>query len=256
MTFDPFVVAVALLYGLMFGSFANVCIYRLPRDKSIVWPRSACPGCGREIAWYDNFPVLSFLILLGRCRFCRIPISPRYPFVELTVGTLAALAFARHPGQWMPGISEALFGWLLVILIFTDLDHQILPDLITLGGTLAGLALAFGRGGSGPRDAVIGVFAGGGIIWVIRRSYEFIRKREGMGFGDVKMLAMIGAFQGWHGVVVSLVLGSLAGAIVGLVLFARGKSMRTTQLPFGVFLGLGALFGEFAGEKILRIYGL
>ncbi len=254
---ENFVVGVALLYGLLLGSFANVCIHRLPRDKSVVWPRSACPGCGRLIRWYDNFPVLSWLILRGRCRDCRRPISPRYPAVELLVGVIFALAAARNPGSWPGMISEAVFGWSLVVLIFTDFDHRILPDLVTLGGTVVGLGLSFLRPDVRPIDAAIGALLGGGVLWGISAIYSRVRKRDGMGFGDVKMLMMIGAFLGWRGVVAALVLGSLAGAIVGLFLFFfRGRSLATTALPFGVFLGLAALLGQYEGERILRFFGI
>lgn len=253
---EPFLVGAAFLYGLLFGSFANVCIYRLPRDRSVIWPRSACPGCGRPIRWFDNVPVLSWILLLGRCRDCRSPISPRYPLVETTVGAIFALAVARHPGQWVEAGAEALFGWILVVLVFTDFDLQILPDQLTLGGIVAGLALAPWRTTVDLRGAAIGAAAGGGVLLAIASLYSFVRKREGMGLGDVKMLAAIGAFLGWKGVVVAMALGGVAGSMVGVLLVLRGLSLRDTKIPFGVFLGLGALAALYSGDLIGRFYGL
>lgn len=253
---EPFLVAAAGLYGLLFGSFANVCIYRLPRDKSVVFPASACPRCGRPIRWFDNLPVVSWLILLGRCRGCRNPISPRYPLVESIVGAVFALAMARHPGNWLEAGAEAVFGWALVVLVFTDLDHRILPDQVTIGGCVAGLLFSIGRGQEGIVASLVGLAVGGGLLWGISALYRLLRKQEGMGGGDVKMLAMVGAFLGWTGVALVLVLGSLAGAIVGVGLALAGRPMRSTALPFGVFLGLAALVAIYAGPFLLEIYRL
>lgn len=248
-------VAIAAAYGLLFGSFANVCIWRLPRERSIVFPPSACPGCGRRIRWYDNVPVIAWLLLRGRCRDCREPISPRYPLVEAIVGTLFGLAAARHPSAPGQLVAEALFGFCLVVLLFTDLDLQLLPALVTDGALAAGLALSFFRTDLPPLRAAMGAVAGGGVLLLISAGYRLVRRHEGMGSGDVRMLAMIGAFLGAPGALLTLVLASVVGALAGLALAAAGRPMRSTRLPLGVFLALAALVVLYAGDPLLAVLG-
>jgi leader peptidase (prepilin peptidase)/N-methyltransferase len=253
---------VAGLFGLLIGSFLNVCIYRWPRDLSVVRPRSACPGCNHLIAWYDNVPVLSFAILRARCRHCREPIAWRYPLVEL----LTATAFAWFAARYGFGIEAAkycIFSALMIGLIFADLETLILPDEFTIGGLVIGLAFApftkipdpifvplcsiaglhFGpRTGSFAEAAFGGLFPAG-TLWLLGWIFEKVRHKEGLGFGDVKMIAMTGAFLGLQGALLTVILGSIAGSILGIAYIKLTKQDAATfQLPFASFLGAAGLF--------------
>ena len=243
-------VAVSLL-GLAVGSFLNVCIHRIPRGESIAWPGSHCPKCQHPLRWYDNIPVFSYLALRGRCRYCREPISPRYLIVELVTGlTFAALVMLYPPGLLLA--VRLLFGCALIVLFVIDLDHHILPNVITLPGIAIGFALSF-FGPPGWRSSLLGIVLGGGIPFAIAWTYEKVRGHEGLGMGDVKMLAMIGAFLGWPLMLLSLVLASFTGSIVGAGFIAAGKGARYA-LPFGTFLAVGALAAVVAGDAILAWY--
>ena len=246
------------LFGLLIGSFLNVCIYRMPRDLSVVRPRSHCPGCGHTIAWYDNVPIVSYLLLHGRCRYCSAHISVRYPIVEGATGLLFFLAVCLW-GPNVEGAKYCCFAAILVGLGFTDLEERILPDEFTLGGVLAGIAFAFlvpisnaiaplalGDAVS-PRIANLIESAGSAALlsltmYAIGELYLRIRGREGLGFGDVKMLAAIGAFLGLQGALFSLMAGSILGSVCGIayIKLAR-KEASSYQLPFGTFLAAGAL---------------
>ncbi len=250
--------SLAALFGLLIGSFLNVCIYRLPRDLSVVRPRSFCPVCEKTIAWYDNVPLLSFLLLRGRCRHCGNRIGWRYPLVEVL--TAASFFLAIHGYGLNPsGFKFCTFSALLIGLTFADFEERILPDEMTLGGVVAGLAFAFWSPipsalgflllplGTNPRwlsvgEAVIGAVLCGGTIWMVGAAYEKIRHREGLGFGDVKMITMIGAFLGLQGALLTLIVGSVLGAVLGLlfIVIAR-KDASSYELPFGSFLGIAAL---------------
>jgi leader peptidase (prepilin peptidase)/N-methyltransferase len=258
---------IAGLFGLLIGSFLNVCIYRLPRNLSVVQPRSYCPWCERTIAWYDNLPLLSFLLLRGRCRHCRARIPIRYPIVELLTGAL--FFSAVHALGLTPAAAKlCVFGAILIELIFSDLEERILPDEFTLGGTALGLAFAafvplngIARlllfSVSNPRilsitEAALAVVVSAGALWGVGALYQMIRHREGIGFGDVKMVAMIGAFLGLEGVLLTLIVGSLLGAFVGLLyIFLAGKDASTYELPFGSFLGIAAFGVAFYGEVVV-----
>jgi leader peptidase (prepilin peptidase)/N-methyltransferase len=255
-------VAVAFLFGLLIGSFLNVCIYRLPRDLSVVRPRSYCPQCKHGIAWYDNVPVLSYAVLGGRCRHCPARIPVRYPVVELLTGLFFALAVALDGGT-LPGIRLCVFSALLIGLVFADWEQQILPDEFTLGGTVVGLLFAalipnppglmhlVLPAGTSPRtlsvsESLLGAVVPSFLIWGIGEIYYRVRHREGLGLGDVKMLAMIGAFLGLGGALATILIGSLIGSILGLALiFWKKGDFRTYELPFGVFLGVAGLFVAF-----------
>ena len=256
----------ALLLGLILGSFLNVCIYRMPRDLSVVRPRSFCPSCERTIAWFDNIPVLSYLLLRGRCRHCSAQIPMRYPVVELLTGGLFFVIVRGH-GVTLEAGKECLFVFLLVGLIFSDLELRILPDEFTLGGTLLGLAAAFvvplkrglislflpmdwSEGAISILEAAVGAAIASGAMWLVATIYEKVRHREGLGLGDVKMVAMIGAFLGIEGALMALLLGSLAGSVIGLayVLIAR-KDASKYELPFGSFLGVAALVVGLVGLR-------
>ena len=249
-----FVLSVAAAYGLVFGSFLNVVIYRLPRGVSLVRPRSHCPACGSTIRWFDNLPVLSFLLLGGRCRTCRERISLRYPLVELGSGALATAVVARF-GLTMRGAEALLLVGLLLPLALIDFEHRLLPDALTLPGIALGLAVALVGGLVPLRDALLGAAVGAAIPFAVIVIYRRLRGVEGMGVGDVKLLAMIGAFVGWREMLLTLGLGSTAGAVVGIGLMLAGKGRRDTELPFGTFLAAGAVAVLFVGDWLLRVLG-
>ena len=243
---------VAGLFGLLIGSFLNVCIYRLPRDQSIVWPASRCTTCGRELAWYENIPVFSYLVLRGRCRSCGERISPMYPVIEIATALIFAGALAWY--GWTPLFAvRLLFACAMLVLFVIDLQHQILPNEITLPGIGIGLAASVFLE-PGLRQALIGAVAGGGTLWLVRWVYERLRHQEGLGFGDVKMLAMIGAFLGWPLMLLTLVLGSFLGSVVGLSLIASGRGDLGSKLPFGTFLALAAVVSALVGPDLLAWY--
>ena len=248
------IAAAVLLFGLglVVGSFLNVCIYRLPREESIAWPASHCTTCNRTLRWYENVPVVSWALLRGRCRTCGSRISTRYPIVELTTGALflaGYLAFGLTPLL----AARLLFGCAMVVLFAIDLEHQLLPNVITLPGIVVGL-IASAVLPPGLVDALIGVLIGGGVLWLIGEAYFRYSGHEGMGGGDVKMLAMIGAFLGWKLVLVTLVLSSIAGSVIGLLVIAIRKGGMKYALPYGTFLALGALVASLAGDAIVNWY--
>lgn len=244
---------VGFIFGMVIGSFLNVCIYRLPASQSIVHPRSCCPRCGHLIRAYDNIPVLSYVLLRGRCRDCGTRISPRYPLVELLSGAFAAMTVARFGVGWTAAIMFLLIAAFLVIT-FIDIDHRIIPDVITLPGIPIGLAASFGPGLVTPLEALIGILAGGGSLFLVAWGYQFITKREGMGGGDIKLLAMIGAFIGWKGVLFTIFVASLSGTLAGMALiFRRGEGMKLA-VPFGPFLAVGAIAYLFIGPEMMHWY--
>ncbi len=240
--FRPFLV----LIGLMVGSFLNVCVYRLPRGKSIVTPPSACPKCKKQIAPWDNIPVLSWVLLGGRCRHCRKRISPRYPAVEILTALLFLLVSLRFPIDWK--ITFVLYYTCVMLAItLTDYDLQLIPDSLSLPGIPIGF-LYHGVLMGEWVDSLLGILAGGGSLYLIAELYFRMRKREGMGGGDVKLAAMMGAFLGWQSVFLVLFLSSLAGGLVGIALILFRKKSGTFAIPFGVFLApigfLALLYGE------------
>jgi leader peptidase (prepilin peptidase)/N-methyltransferase len=243
----------AFLFGLIVGSFVNVVIYRLPLNKSVVFPSSCCPGCGKAIAPYDNVPLLSYLWLRGRCRHCRVAISLRYPFVELVVGLSSLGAYLRH-GLGLETLSEFGFLAAMIALVFIDYDHRILPNSITLPGAALGLLLSGVRPALTVTESIGGLLLGAGLLFLVAEVYFRLRKIEGLGMGDVKMMGMIGAFVGWKAVLLILFLGSLLGTFVGLVLMvAKGKGLKTA-LPFGTFLGTATIAAIFVGSPLLDWY--
>src|SRR5262245_4768238 len=261
------VFALALLVGLSIGSFLNVCIHRIPAEQSLVWPGSRCPRCAAPIAWYDNVPIVSWLRLGGRCRACQAPISARYPVIELLTGGLAVLSLARF-GATPWAVVAFAFACALVVVSVIDLDHGIIPDVVSLPGILAGLAVsALVPGGVGLWDAFAGAVLGGGLLWAIARVYQRAAGIEGLGLGDVKLLAMIGAFLGWQRLPAVLLVASISGGLAliagrpgrarpGRVLRTLGpgalaRHLRRTPLPFGPFLALGALVALFVSALSL-----
>jgi len=245
-------IVVAALFGAVIGSFLNVCIYRLPRGTSIVWPPSACPSCARGLSWFENIPIVSYAVLGGRCRTCRTPISLRYPIVEALTAAMFALGWWYFgPGPLLP--SRLMFGCALIVLFAVDLEHHLLPNVITLPGIVVGLLFSFVTE-PGWVASLIGIVLGGGVLFLIAEAYYRVRHEEGLGMGDVKMLAMIGAFIGWKLTLVALMFASVTGTIVGLGLIATRRGTMKYALPFGTFLAIGAAVSATIGPHLLDWY--
>jgi leader peptidase (prepilin peptidase)/N-methyltransferase len=237
--------------GLVVGSFLNVCIYRLPLNQSPVWPASRCPVCRAPIEPYDNIPVLSYLTLRGQCRACRAPISVKYPIIEALTGALFLAAYFMFEPPVL--YQRLVFGCAMIVLFVIDLEHRLLPDVITLPGIILGFALSFFMP-PGWLDSLLGIILGGGSLWLIGEVYFRLRHEEGMGFGDVKMLAMIGAFLGWKLMLLALVLSSFLGSVIGLGMIAIRLGDLKYALPFGSFLAIGALVASAVGDRIVDWY--
>ncbi|MBP1690551.1 MAG: type 4 prepilin peptidase 1, Aspartic peptidase, family [Deltaproteobacteria bacterium] len=245
--------AFVFAFGAIIGSFLNVCIARLPDGRSIVRPPSHCPKCQSFLAWYDNVPILSYLVLGGRCRTCRVRISAIYPAVEVLTGALAVALFLRL-GPTLAFAGYFAFAAALVVITFIDLDHQLIPDVISLPGIVVGLAFSLVSPLVTPLDAALGVLAGGGTLLAVAWLYKTFRGQEGMGGGDIKLLAMIGAFLGWQSIFVTLFVGSVIGSIIGVGLMLYQRADTKLAIPFGPFLAGGALVYLFWGDRILAFY--
>jgi len=266
--------AVALVFGLVFGSFLNVVILRLPARASISRPRSHCPNCKKLIHWYDNIPLLSYVLLRGRCRHCKKRISARYPLVEALSTVVSVLLYLKLglTIEW-----AILFGFsaALIVLGFIDLDHRILPDVITLNGIWIGVVTSVYLAQPSPlvsrlfRSAgieevnprivaltasLLGAIVGGGLLWGVAEAYLRLRGIEGMGFGDVKMMAMIGAFLGAPLALLTIMIGSLIGSVVGLLFIRFANKTREYELPFGTFLAFAGIIAVLYGEDLVRWY--
>ena len=242
-----------LVFGLIFGSFLNAVIYRLPRQVSVSKPRSFCPKCKSMIPWYHNIPVISWINLGGKCRSCREPISIRYPLVEATVGVLFAAALFRWGMSWS-ALSSIVFGTAMLLLALIDYDFKLLPNVITLPGIVVGVALSFVDPRVAWLDAVIGVAAGGGLLYAVAWIYLKMRGQQGMGMGDVKMIAMIGAFVGWKGALLTIFIGSMLGSVVGLTLMKIKGREWDYALPFGTFLAVAAVIVDWGGVELIAWY--
>jgi leader peptidase (prepilin peptidase) / N-methyltransferase len=239
--------------GMCIGSFLNVCIYRIPAGKSIVRPASACPNCGAVIRWYDNIPLLSYLILRGRCRGCDTRISIRYPIIEVLCG-LFAMTCGLQYGYGLPALVYFILIAALLVITFIDIDHRIIPDIISLPGIPLGFICSFLLPQLKWSDSLIGILAGGGSLLAVAWGYQLITGKDGMGGGDVKLLAMIGAFLGWKGVLFTIMASSLIGTVIGVVLMMRsGKDMKMA-VPFGPFLATGAIIYIFWGPRLVEWY--
>jgi leader peptidase (prepilin peptidase)/N-methyltransferase len=248
---DPALVLVGLV-GLIIGSFLNVCIYRLPRHESVVWPASRCAKCQRELSWYENVPVLSWSLLRGRCRTCGQRISAMYPIVEAVTGVVFVLGALFY--GWTPLLAaRLLFACAMIVLFVIDLQHRILPNVITVSGIVVGLALSVVLP-PGLVSSLIGAAVGGGVLWGIGEAYYRWRGVDGLGMGDVKMLAMIGAFLGWQQMLVTLILASFSGSLAGVAVLATRRGGMQAALPFGTFLAVGALVAAVGGDAILDWY--
>lgn len=264
----------AFLFGLIIGSFLNVCILRIPSGKSIVMPASACPKCGDPIRPYDNIPVLSYLILRGKCRKCKTPISPMYPLVEFLTGLLFLACYAVF-GLTIEALKWAIFSAAMIVLVFTDLRERLLPDVVNYTGLALGLALSFftkPTDGSALwlanhifefpppapvlsfADALIGTALGSGLLWLVSEAYFRLRGREGMGLGDVKMMLMAGAFLGVKRTLLTILVGSVLGSVLGLAVILARRRDADYELPFGTFLGMAALLVVFFGTPVVNWY--
>ncbi|HXF92990.1 MAG TPA: A24 family peptidase [Nitrospiraceae bacterium] len=241
------------LFGALIGSFLNVCIYRLPRRESIVWPSSRCPACARPIAWYDNIPILSFLALRGKCRACGAPISFRYPLIEAANAVGYGVIFWHFGAGWVSAAYAVLFSALLVVT-GTDFTHQIIPNVITVPGMLLGLLCASTILPVGLVNSIMGMLVGGGLLWVLAWVSPYLFGKEGMGGGDIKLLAMIGAFLGWKATLLTIMIGASVGSVVGMGLISLNVIKRDDYIPFGPFLALGAVLSLFFHEPLLEWY--
>lgn len=240
------------LFGLCVGSFLNVCIHRLPLKQSVVRPPSRCPGCGSLLRWFDNVPILSYAVLRGRCRTCRMPISLQYPIVEAVTAAVFLLHFWELGPTPLFAVRVA-FASALVVLFMIDLEHQILPDAITLPGIVVGFACSWFLP-PGPLMSILGILFGGGLLWAIAEIWLRLRNVDAMGFGDVKMLAMVGAVLGLKLVVVTFVLSSMMGGVVAGAMLATRRADLATKVPFGTMLAVGAFLAGLYGEAIVAWY--
>jgi leader peptidase (prepilin peptidase)/N-methyltransferase len=265
------------LFGLLIGSFLNVCIYRFPRDLSVIRPRSFCPECEKTIAWYDNVPLLSFALLKGSCRHCGLPIPWRYPMVEALTAILF-FSFTAALGPTLPALKFCLLSALLVGMIFADLEERILPDEFTIGGLVAGLALSWvipvvpraesigglllsvarirvGAHGASFADSVLGAAIPSGFLWLTGEVFQKLRHKEGLGFGDVKMIGAIGAFLGLANTLLTLIAGSVLGSVLGLLyILIKKRDYSSYELPFGSFLGGAAILMSLVGQRVIAWY--
>jgi len=248
----PVAAVLFFVFGLLVGSFLNVCIYRLPRHESLNWPGSHCTSYDRPLSWYENIPLFSWLVLRGRCRTCHTPISPTYPIIEALTGLVFLAAFDLY--AFTPLLAVRLvFACAMIVLFVIDLQHRILPNVITVPGVVVGFVASLWLP-PGWLSSTLGLLLGGGSLFLIGEVYYRTRGVEGMGMGDVKMLAMIGAFLGWPLMVLTLVLASFSGAVFGVAMIASGRGGAQAALPFGTFLAVGALVAAVTGQPIVDWY--
>lgn len=239
--------------GAIIGSFANVAILRFQSGESVILPPSNCPACKSRIKWHDNIPIFSWALLRGKCRTCQAKISLRYPFVEAITALLFVATFAKYSFAWTTLELLILFSG-LVIVSFIDLDTFLLPDIYTLPGIVIGLAGAFLNPDRTFLDGLLGVLFGGGFLWAVAYFYYILRKEEGMGGGDIKLLAWMGAVLGWQSIAFIIISSSIIGSVVGLLAASRDQKGLKTIIPFGPSLALGAVLYVFVGENISELY--
>lgn len=246
-------IIIITLLGLAWGSFLNVIIYRLPRRMSIFRPPSSCPQCYKRIKFYDNIPILSYFILRGKCRYCKAKIPLSYPLVEFLTPWSFLLLYSKYSLSFF-FFASCLFASALIVLCFIDFYHQILPDAITLPGLLLALFYSLFRSDLNLTQALIGAVVGSGFLLLVYGVYYFVRKKEGLGMGDVNLMLMVGAYLGWQMAFFTLILASLAGALVGIFFVLFKKKDLQYSLPFGTFLAPAAFFSLIWGEKIISAY--
>ena len=244
---------IAFLFGLAAGSFLNVCIYRIPRGESVIWPPSHCPKCGERIKPYDNIPVLSFLLLKGRCRSCGGKISWQYPAVEILTGFLTAATVCRF-GISIPALYYLMLVYYLIVVSFIDLKTMEIPVKLSYWCLVTGLLLSFFVPSHSFKEAVFGASFGAGVILFIIESYYVLTGKEGMGYGDANIMAVVGAFLGWKNVLITLFAASLVGALVGITLILFGRSTREKPIPFGPFISAGAVISLYFGNILINWY--
>jgi len=250
---DILMLVLSFVFGAVIGSFLNVCIYRLPLGLSLVNPPSRCSACGAHVPFYLNIPILGYIVLGGKCHSCKEPFSVRYPFIEALTGVFAAFLFYRF------GLSVELFVYFafvasLITITFIDLDHKIIPDVISLPGIAVGFVASYFLKSPGMLNSGIGIILGGGVLFAIAAAYLLLTGKDGMGGGDIKLLAMIGAFVGWQGVIVTLLFSSFIGALSGIAFIAIAGKGRKYAIPFGPFLASGALIYLFYGDFLINWY--
>jgi leader peptidase (prepilin peptidase)/N-methyltransferase len=243
----------SLVFGMVVGSFLNVCICRMPKDESVVSPPSHCPHCSYQIRWYDNIPVISYLLLRGKCRGCGAGISLQYPLVELLNGILTLLLFLRF-GPTLAFAALFVFCSALVVITFIDIEHQIIPDEISLSGIVIGFVLSFFLQGHGWLNSILGILLGGGSLLAVAYAYQWLTGKEGMGGGDIKLLAMMGAFLGWKSIPFIILASSLIGSVVGISMMLFQKKDSKLAIPFGPYLAFGAVLYIFYGRPLIMWY--
>lgn len=253
---EPFVITIAALFGAIVGSFLNVVILRVPQaNASIVYPASHCPKCKTQLSWYENIPVLSYIVQYGRCRHCKTSISLQYPVVELFM-SLLTMALVYRFGLIPVTGAYFIFSAALLTIIFIDIHHQIIPDVISLPGIVLGFFCSFFNPYVTWLDSLIGLVVGGGILYAIAFFYYILRKQEGMGGGDIKLLAMLGAFLGWQSLPFIIFFSSITGSIVGISAMVLQKKGSNTRIPFGPFLSIAALVFLFFSQEISLYFQL
>lgn len=243
----------AFVFGAVVGSFLNVCICRLPRDESVVSPPSHCPSCDYRIRWYDNIPLVSYLLLGGKCRGCHTKISIQYPLVELLNGLLCLALFFRF-GPTLAFCALFIFCSALVVITFIDIEHQIIPDEISLSGIVIGFVFSFFLRGHGWLNSLLGILLGGGSLLLVAYVYQWLTGKEGMGGGDIKLLAMMGAFLGWKSIPFIIFASSLVGSVIGVSLMLIQKKDSKLTIPFGPYLAFGAVLYIFFGNRLITWY--
>lgn len=244
---------ISLVFGLCIGSFLNVCIYRLPESNMFAASRSRCPRCGKTIKFYDNIPVLSYIFLKGRCRHCQAPISFRYPMVELLTGIFALTLFMKYHLSF-EALIYFIFVSALLVITYIDIDHRIIPDIISLPGIPFFFLASFLIQDLTWKDSLYGILAGGGSLFLVAYVYSLLTKTEGMGGGDIKLLAMIGACIGWKGALFTIFVSSAVGTVVGIAVMLRTRQNMKLAVPFGPFLAIGAIVYIYFGPRLIYWY--
>jgi len=253
MTLHQYFSIVAFISGAVTGSFLNVCICRMPCDESVILPPSNCPHCAYRIRWYDNIPLLSYLALRGKCRSCGAVISLQYPLVEFINALLTLALFIRF-GTSLTFLALFIFCSALVVITFIDIEHQIIPDEISLPGIVLGFVFSFFLPWQGWLNSLIGILLGGGSLLLVAWLYQRLTGKEGMGGGDIKLLAMMGAFLGWKAVPFIIFVGSMVGSVVGISMMLLQKKDSKLAIPFGPYLAFGAVLYIFCGRQIIQWY--
>jgi leader peptidase (prepilin peptidase)/N-methyltransferase len=253
MTLQLYFSIISFIFGAVVGSFLNVCICRMPKDESVVSPPSHCPKCNYRICWYDNIPLVSYLLLRGKCRGCGTHISMQYPLVELLNGLLTLALFLRF-GPTLPFLVLFLFCSALVVITFIDLEHQIIPDEISLPGIVVGFICSFFLQEHSWLNSLLGILLGGGSLLLVAYSYQSLTGKEGMGGGDIKLLAMMGAFLGWKSIPFIIFASSLVGSVVGVTIMLVQKKDSKLAIPFGPYLAFGAVLFIFYGRQLIHWY--